>query len=416
MKNLNIFYLSTANLLSSLGTGLTIFLIPWLLITGENGEQIYTYISIGTTLLIFLFTPSLGSIIDTYARKQITILCEFIGMLLISITLISTIIQGEINFIFLILILVVQALYDNTKYSAISGWTQNIFHQNEYNKVNSILEVQGQAALMLSAGLTALIVGKIDIEYILFFNIITYLLAMFFYAKLPKDHKLNNNKVTNHEKNPIKSTYKDFMYSLQFIKSNKLLILFLFITTIPGIIVLVGNYLNPIFIYTFLNEAPSVQGASSVIFAIGAMFGGILPLYLLKKKDHYTAIKITNVLFLFSFILIALFPLTGIFLASRILAGLSNSATRVLRKDVLFTTIPNHLIGRINTTLNSIGLITRLILISTFGFIIAQDNIIYGYYLICILLIISTVSMLFFKEEKMKFYTLELQADIKIHN
>lgn len=414
MKNHNIFYLSTANLLSSLGTGLTIFLIPWLLITGENGEQIYTYISIGTTLLIFLLTPSLGSIIDTYARKQITILCEFIGMLMILITLISTIIQGEINFIFLILILVVQALYDNTKYSAISGWTQNIFHQNEYNKVNSILEVQGQAALMLSAGLTALIVGKIDIEYILFFNIITYLLAMFFYAKLPKDH--NNNKVINHEKNPIKSTYKDFMYSLQFIKSNKLLILFLFITTIPGIIVLVGNYLNPIFIYTFLNEAPSVQGASSVVFAIGAIFGGIFPLYLLKKKDHYTAIKITNVLFLFSFILIALFPLTGIFLASRILAGLSNSATRVLRKDVLFTTIPNHLIGRINTTLNSIGLITRLILISTFGFIIAQDNIIYGYYLICILLIISTVTMLFFKEEKMKFFTLDLQADIKIHN
>ncbi len=174
---------------------------------------------------------------------------------------------------------------------------------------------------------------------------------------------------------------------------------------------MVGNYLNPIFLYTFLNEAPSIQGASSVIFAIGAMFGGIFPLYLLKKRDHYTAIKITNIIFLFSYILIALFPLTGIFLASRILAGLSNSATRVLRKDVLFTTIPNHLIGRINTTLNSIGLITRLILISTFGFVIAKDNIIYGYYLICGLLVISTVTIFFFKEEKMKSYTLELQAD-----
>lgn len=414
MTNKNIFYLSTANLLSSLGTGLTTFLIPWLLITGKNGEQIYTYISISTTLLIFLLTPTLGTFIDTYARKKITLLCEFIGMMLITITLISTIIQGEINFILLILILFIQSLYDNTKYSAISGWTQNIFHKSQYNKVNSILEVQGQAALMLSAGLTALLVGKITIEYILFFNIITYLLAMFFYSKLPKEKELNNVMLTNHRKNPIKSTYKDFLYSLQFIKSNKSLIVFLFITTIPGIIILVGNYLNPIFIYTFLNEAPSIQGASSVIFAIGAMFGGIFPLYLLKKRDHYTAIKITNIIFLFSFILIALFPLTGIFLASRILAGLSNSATRVLRKDVLFTTIPNHLIGRINTILNSIGLITRLILISSFGFVIAQNNIIYGYYLICILLVISTVTVLFFKEEKMNFYTLELEAGVKI--
>ena len=191
MTNLNILYLSTANLLSSLGTGLTTFLIPWLLITSKSGEQIYTYVAISTTLLIFLLTPTLGSFIDTYARKKITLLCEFICMTLITITLIFTIIQGEINFIFLILILVIQSLYDNTKYSAISGWTQNIFHKSEYSKVNSILEVQGQAALMLSAGLTALLVGKINIEYILIFNIVTYLLAMFFYSKLPNENKLN---------------------------------------------------------------------------------------------------------------------------------------------------------------------------------------------------------------------------------
>lgn len=269
---------------------------------------------------------------------------------------------------------------------------------------------------MLSAGLTALIVGKINIEYILFFNIITYLLAMFFYAKLPKENQLSNAIPTKQEKNPLKSNYKNFMYSLQFIKRNKSLIVFLFITTIPGIIVLVGNYLNPIFIYTFLNESPSIQGTSSFIFAIGAMFGGIFPLYLLKKNDPYTALKITNLLFLFSFVLIALLPFTGIFLASRLFAGLSNSAARVLRKDVLFTTIPNHIIGRINTTLNSIGLITRLILISSFGFIIAHDNIIYGYYLICILLVISSVTMLFFKAEKMKSYDLELQANMKINH
>lgn len=133
MTNRNIFYLGTANLLSSLGTGLTTFLIPWLLITGNNGEQIYTYITIGTTLLIFIFTPSLGSFIDTYARKKITLLCEFIGMVLITITLLFTIIEGEINFIFLILILVVQSLYDNTKYSAISGG-----HKISFIKMNTI--------------------------------------------------------------------------------------------------------------------------------------------------------------------------------------------------------------------------------------------------------------------------------------
>ena len=407
MTNKNIFYLSTANLLSSLGTGLTTFLVPWLLIKGENGEQIFTLSFIGTTVMIFLLTPTLGSFIDSFARKRITIFCESIGMVMITITLIFTLIQGEINFILLISILLIQSLYDNTKYSAISGWTQNIFDKSEYNKLNSILEVQGQAALMLSAGLTALFVGKVNIEYILVFNLFTYLAAIFLYSRIPKDNleiNVNDNII---EKNPIKKSYKDFLYSLNFMKSNKSLIVFLFITTIPSIIVLVGNYLNPIFIYNYLNEDPGIQGFSSVIFAIGAMFGGLFPLYLLKKTDHYTAIKITNIIFLLSFLIISILPSTGIFLASRILTGLSNSTNRVLRKDVLFNTIPNHLMGRINTSLNSLGLITRIILISIFGLVITTGNILYAYYLVCILLIGSSIIMFFFKEERMEHYVLE---------
>lgn len=48
------------------------------------------------------------------------------------------------------------------------------------------MDVQGQVALMLSAGLTALLVGNVDISYILMFDLFTYIASFILYARLPE--------------------------------------------------------------------------------------------------------------------------------------------------------------------------------------------------------------------------------------
>lgn len=80
-----------------------------------------------------------------------------------------------------------------------------------------------------------------------------------------------------------------------------------------------------------------------MIFAFGAVLGGLAPILILKKMNFLRAIKMTNVMFLISFLLIAFFPITAVFLESRVLAGMSNSSLRVLRKDVMFDTLERAL-------------------------------------------------------------------------
>lgn len=415
MKDKKMFYLASANLLTSVGTGLTTFLIPWLILKQNHGDQLFTISFILITLSMFLLTPYIGSLIDTYSRKRIILFLELSGLLLISLTFGVSVATGKINIVFLLLILFSQSLYDSIKYSTISAWTQNIFEKSQYSKLNGMLEVQGQVALMLSAGLTALLVGKVQIQYILLFDMFTYASALFLYSKLPDgtlESSTNSIKSTE-RKGSLKKTMEDFMYSLSFIKENKRLFVFLFITTLPSIIILVGNYLNPIFLYNYLDELPSIQGVSSVIFAVGATLGGIIPVIMLKKLNIISAIKITNILFLISFLLIAVFPFTAVFLSSRILSGVSNSSIRVLRKDILFVSIPNHLIGRINTIFNSFSLLIRVLLVSTFGIVISEGNVLYGYYIICAVLILSIVVLSAYSMKNMKPYLMdeELQDD-----
>jgi len=396
MKNKNMFYMTSASLLTSVGTGLTTFLIPWLLLKQHEGDNLFTMSFLLITISMFLLTPSIGSLIDSYSRRKIILVLEFSGLTLISLTLVSTYWTGNIPSLFLVILLFSQALYDSIKYSTIYAWTQNIFDKADYSKLNGIMEVQGQVALMLSAGLTALLVGKVDIQYILLVDIGTYIASIILYSRLPEG-MIDRTSTVPRTKGVLKKTYDDFRYSLTYIKGNQRIFSFLFLTTLPSVIILVGNYLNPIFLYDYLNELPSIQGVSSVIFAFGAVLGGMAPILILKKMSMLRGIKMVNMTFLISFVLIALFPITAVFLASRVLAGISNSSLRVLRKDVMFECIPNHLIGRINTLLNSFSLLLRVLLISSFGIMISTGNVLYGYYLICGLLAICVAALFFFK-------------------
>ncbi|GLI06415.1 hypothetical protein YDYSG_24450 [Paenibacillus tyrfis] len=365
------------------------------------------YVSIGVMVFMFLFTPYVGSVIDNNSKKKIIIWIEIANILTIMAACISSMLQGEIHVSYLLLIIFVGAIYDGFKYSTITAWTQNIFTKESYNKVNSILEVQGQAALMLCAGLTALLVGKISITYLLLFDIATSVIAIILYMKLPNGNMDRPEDLAVTERNVIKKVILDFKYSLSFITTNKKLMTFLFLTLFPSIIVLTGNYLNPLFIYKFLLQDPSIQGISSMLYAIGAIIGGMVPLYLLRKISVYTAVKITNFFFFISILLIPLFPMTLVFLSTRILSGISNASTRVLRKNVLLDTIPNHLIGRINTIFNSISTLTRVILTAILGGMISNGSIIYGYYFISFLLLLSFLVLYSFKGVNMKKFTLD---------
>ena len=58
-----------ANITGSIGSGITIVAIPWLLVHRAGGDQIYGYATIGTTIALFLFMPHYGTWIDGHSRK-----------------------------------------------------------------------------------------------------------------------------------------------------------------------------------------------------------------------------------------------------------------------------------------------------------------------------------------------------------
>ncbi|MDL5039666.1 MFS transporter [Heyndrickxia coagulans] len=72
-----------ANVISSIGTGITGTAIPWLLLNYSGGEVIYGYTYLFTTIAAFILSPFIGSFIDKYSRKDCLLLSQGLGLLFI---------------------------------------------------------------------------------------------------------------------------------------------------------------------------------------------------------------------------------------------------------------------------------------------------------------------------------------------
>lgn len=72
-----------ANIASSIGSGITMIAIPWMLVSSENGNTVFGYISICMTIINFLITPFIGNLVDKMNRKKILLISEFVCFLLL---------------------------------------------------------------------------------------------------------------------------------------------------------------------------------------------------------------------------------------------------------------------------------------------------------------------------------------------
>ncbi|MBG9454051.1 hypothetical protein ABE61_08210 [Lysinibacillus sphaericus] len=392
-------FLLAANLVSTVGIGISGYLIIWLLIDQLNQAVIYGYLSIFIMLFIVLITPYIGNLVDGYSRKKIFFYLEVIGAIVLIIFMIFYSLDLLLLKIILLSVLIIYLnLYDSIKYPTLAALSQEIFKESEYNKVNSSLEVQGQTALMISSALAALIIGSVSFNLVLIINIITFIISAVLISFIPYQEKVNVETAIldrRRQEKPI----KEFVLGIKYLSTKPFfLTLVLFVSISPNIAVIVMNYLEPIFIYQFLNKGPEVLGIANILYAVGAILGGIISIWVAKKLSTVKALFLFLFLFSLGSIVIYIYPNVTIFLIASILWGFSNSSSRIFRKDYMFNNIENEYMGRITVTFDSIKLLLQaltIFIITTF--FVSQNKVIYGYLTLALLTLVSSLLLFTYK-------------------
>lgn len=190
-----------ANIASSIGSGITMIAVPWLLVSSENGNEVFGYVTMGMTILSFLITPYIGSLIDKISRKRLLIFSKVFSLLLLFIFTLIGFLGIHYEVWHYIIIYMVGNLYYTIFYPTMFALNQEIFDKDQYKTLNGTMEVQGQLSSMIAGAVASILLMKWDLQFILLLDVFTYALAIYFYLKLPysktsvrKTKNVNYNK------------------------------------------------------------------------------------------------------------------------------------------------------------------------------------------------------------------------------
>lgn len=350
-----------ANILSSIGSGVTMIGVPWLLINREDGSQIYGYVAFCMTFLLFFLSPYLGVWIDRVSRKRVLLFSEIFGFVVAVFFAVWGFVAGNYETWHLISMYAAGSLYYSLHYPAQFAFNQEIFTKEQYRELNSVMEVQNQAASMLAGGLTSVLIDRIDFSLILMVDAMTYAAGFLLILFIPYVSSENQKQASR------VSVWENLKEGFIYIKDKPLFTIFYLSSFMPYIGVMVGNYLIPIYIADTLGADGTVLGLSDVMYAAGAILGGYTIPFLLRKQGEFRTVLLTVSVYTIATVMIAVFPVVGFFLMMSILLGWGNSGSRVARNTIMMNEVPNEMMGRVNSFFAAVGMLLRVSLIGLFA-------------------------------------------------
>ncbi|MDR7074215.1 MFS transporter [Fictibacillus barbaricus] len=370
-KNARLIILNT--LFSGLGSGIIIIGVSWYLVQldPKNGG------SLGFPMLIsaiatFFLAPYLGVFIDRYSRKRF-----FMGLQLSMIVLNTALVIAGILFSFnlfvLTLIYLTGTLYFTVHYPVLNALVQELFSSTQYKEVNSLLEIEGQTASMVSGALAAILLTPLGLTGLLWINVLLYVLSaitLFFISYHPKEEVANRGK---------KRIMMEFLEGLDYLNQNQKLAWFFLLTFSPYLLVLMSNYLNPIYVSIALDGQSSTFAIAEFTYAFGAIVIGFLIQQFSKRFSDTAQIIIFMFLFGISFYSLSILHFNTLLWTVMAIMGFCNAGSRIIRNTLIMIHVPPQYLGRVNTTYQVITTLFRVVLLTVFSGIMSNDVITYLY-------------------------------------
>lgn len=375
-----------ANIASSIGSGITMIAIPWLLVSSNNGSEVFGYVTISMTVVSFLITPLIGNLIDKMSRKRLLLTSKIISLIALLLFALIGFAGLSYEVWHYIIIYMIGSLYYTIFFPTMFALNQEIFNKDQYKTLNGTMEVQGQLSSVIAGALASILLAKWDLQYILLLDVLTYAVAIYCYIKLP----YLRTKISKAKEASKSKGTEGLMYMLK----RPAMFLFLFCSIMPFIGVMITNYLFPVYLADVLKASGSFYGIQGMVYGIGAVVAGAtVPIIARKLGDERTIIySVITYTAAISLIIIANIP---VYLSLMFLVALGNSGARVARNSFLMDRIPNEIIGRVDSLFRTVGLLLRIVLLGIFTSMVSAGLIFYCFIILSGILIISSIFVIF---------------------
>lgn len=409
MKNKQaITLLFAANIISGFAQGISMLAIPWYFAdilgmssTYAKGYALLTFVSLFWSLYS-------GTLVDRYSRKKLFLYSNLTCALIIGSAAFYGIYNGHTPWILALAVFGTTMFHYSIHYPNLYAFGQEITEPENYGRLNSYIEIQGQSTSIFAGAIAAILLSGTEnqvmnlmginiplpfditpweIHEIFLMDAITYV-AAFLIILFIKYQPLIQNEI---DKGSVLDRLKN---GINYLKENPLIFIFgvcsymIFTFLIVEMFVLVPGYVS-----NHLSRGGNVFASSEVYYSIGAVLAGMSIRPLFQRWNTVLGVIMLMVATIIGCLLLTYTQSIWIFYAISLLIGVTNAGTRVLRITYLFNRVPNNIIGRSGSVFNSLSIIIRTAMISAFSlpFFMTGNNARWGYLLgavfICIALL-----------------------------
>ncbi|HET7537752.1 MAG TPA: MFS transporter [Candidatus Didemnitutus sp.] len=380
-----------ANITGSVGSGVTIIAVPWLLIHRPNGDQLYGWATIGTTLALFLFMPHYGTWLDRHSRKTMLLAGELFGFIATAAMALWALGSGRLETWQLLTSYFCGMLYYTLHYPAKYAFLQQIIDRRHYQSLTGLMEVQGQAASMLAGGLAGVMIDRAPLWLILLIDASTYLFSFFVQSTLP--YQPTHLQAAGGAP-PSTDAWRGMMVGWQWLRAHARISIFFGCTLVPFVLVMVSNYLFPVYVTDVLHASATVFGNGEIVFAIGALFAGMFVPQLANARGAENTILFTMSFCLAALALLMFWPTPLAYYVALGLFGVGNAGSRVTRNGVMLHVVPNSVMGRVTMFYSAADRLLRTVLTSLATLLVAHGNATFGFAMFLLVLLAAFIGTL----------------------
>ncbi len=379
-----------ANITGSIGSGVTIIAVPWLLIHRPNGDALYGWLTIISTLALFLFMPYYGTWLDRHSRKTMLLAGELFGLAGTLTMALWALFSGRLETWQLMASYSCGVLYYTLHYPAKYAFLQQVIDRQHYQALTGLMEIQGQAASMLAGGLAGVMIDRVPLWLILLIDASTYLFSFLVQSTLPYEP----THLKTGAAAPPADAWRAMAEGWRWLHAHGRLSIFFGCTLVPFVLVMVSNYLFPVYVADVLHASAAIFGRGEIVFAIGALLAGVFIPRLATERGADRAITFTMATCLVALALLVFFPTPAAYCLALGLFGLGNAGSRVARNAVMLHVVPNAVMGRVGMFFSAADRLLRTILTSLATLLVAHGNPTLGFVLFWFVLLAAFLGAL----------------------
>jgi len=374
--------LLAANAVSGFAQGISMLAIPWYFTHTLKQESAFGIMYAVVTLGSMLWTLYAGTLIDRYPRKRVFQSINVCGALVLGGVAATGYVTGDVPALLVMLVFAATIFIYGIHYPSLYAFGQEITEKKYYGKINSYLEIQGQATMMLAGAVGAVLINGTDGNHFNFMGIdlqlpfvierwslqdiflmdaCTYLLAIALISAIRYTPAVHNVVHTG-------SVWRRLRMGFDYLRAHPLLFLFGNMSyTIFVFLLIMAHLLQAWYVNNHLQRGADVYASLEIFYTIGALFSGFFIRHLTAGKSKVQAVILMMLVTVAGLVVTGLTRSVAVFFIFSLLIGVTNAGTRIVRTTYLFEHVPNNMMGRTNSVFNVINIGMRLLFILLFS-------------------------------------------------